>query len=229
MTVGVQVAPPETAPANFRAGARRTWHQARRHAAVDRLVAPLRGGVALDYGCGWGDIAARVASRFDRVVGVDVSPDRVAFARAEYPTIEFRTCPTDRLDHADGSYDVVLSIVVLPFVPSVADYLADCARVLRPGGHLVAMFPNPHPMMELVYGAFGRRYVRMRVLPTMADVDRAFAEAGFRVEAQTSFYDPPFDRITNAVELVTAGLNTIGHLAGIASRASYLGVRCVRT
>lgn len=171
---------------------------------------------------------ARVASRFDRIVGVDVSPVRIAFAREQYPALAFRTCPTDGLDHPDGSYDVVLSIVVLPFVPSVPDYLADCARVLRPGGHLVAMFPNPHPMMELVYRAFGRRYVRMRALPTMADVSRALAGAGFRVEAQTGFYDPPFDRITNLVELVTAGLNTVGHLAGIASRASYLGVRCVR-
>lgn len=185
--------------------------------------------MALDYGCGWGDITARLSERFDRIVGIDVSPDRVAFAREQYPDLEFRTCPTDGLDHPDGSYDVVLSIVVLPFVPSVGDYLADCARVLRPGGRFVAMFPNPHPMMELVYRAFGRRYVRMRTLPTMADVDRAFADAGFAVEARTGFYDPPFDRITNPVELATAALNTVGHLTSHGSRASYLGVRCRRT
>jgi ubiquinone/menaquinone biosynthesis C-methylase UbiE len=229
VTATLERARAEAAPANFRAGARPTWHQARRHAAVDRLVAPLTGGVALDYGCGWGDITARLAPRFDRIVGVDVSPDRVAFATSQYPSLEFRTCPTNGLDHPDRSYDVVLSIVVLPFVPSVADYLADCARVLRPGGHLVAMFPNPHPMMELVYRAFGRRYVRMRNLPTLASVREALATAGFAIEAETGFYDPPFDRITNPVELATAALNTVGHLAGIAARASYLGVRCTRT
>lgn len=42
-----------------------------------------------------------------------------------------------RVPVPDGSYDIVLSIQVLEHVPNTAAYLAEAARLLRPGGHLI--------------------------------------------------------------------------------------------
>jgi ubiquinone/menaquinone biosynthesis C-methylase UbiE len=201
------------------------WHQRRRHNLVRQLVATTAGD-ALDYGCGWGDITALVAPQFASILGVDVSEDRIAFATTQHPAIRFETCRTDGLDLPSDSFDTVLSVVVVPFVPDIGQYLDECARVLRPGGQLVVLLPNPHSWLEWIYLTAGREPRRSRNLPSLAAVMTHLGQRGFIVEAQGGFFDPPFDRVTNLVEVGLAVLNTIGHLFGPRSRASYVGYRC---
>lgn len=191
---------------------------------VDRLTTGL-GGDLLDYGAGWGDICHRVAPRFGQVLGVDVSAERVAFASGQYPELAFRTCPPDHLDCEDASFDVVLSIVVLNFTPDPLAYLRECARVLRPGGHLVLAFPNGQGYMAMLYRAVGRTWNAHHRMPDTAALETALAEMGFVVERRDGFFDPPFDRLRNAAEVALAACNLFGHLAGARDRASYLGSR----
>lgn len=215
----------ETAPANFRRGARPTWHQRRRHGLVRQLSNGL-GGTALDYGCGWGDISHLLSSQFTSVVGVDVSAARVAFAAEQYPSLSFEQCAGEGLRFDDSSFDTVLSVVVLPFVPDGDRYLAECARVLRPGGGFLFVVPNPHSNLDLVYRLAGKPPKRRaRNIDSVAGLEAQLARFGFTIEARGHFFDPPFDRITNPGEVVLATLNVIGHLRRDASRASYLGYR----
>lgn len=215
----------EVAPRQFHRGARRSWHQRRRQVVVRQLVAGLQGD-ALDYGCGWGDISQLVAPAFRTLVGVDVSPDRIAFAQSQYPELRFAVCRADGLDFPDASFDVALSIVVLPFVPDVPHYLAECARVLRPGGHLVVMIPNPHSNFERIY-QLARRQPPVSVrLPSLAHFKAELAAPGFVVESEACFYDPPFDRVANVGDLALTGLDMLGHIVGNRARASYIGYTC---
>ena len=213
------------APPNFRRGARRTWHQVRRHALVERLVEGL-GGDLLDYGAGWGDICRLVAPRFRRVLGVDVSADRVAFATTQHPELEFRTCRPDGLDEPDASFDVVLSIVVANFAPDPVAYLRECARVLRPGGTLVLVVPNQRDFMELLYRAVGRQWNRCVRIPERQELEAELGALGFTIEVRDGFFDPPFDRTRNPAEVALAACNIVGHALGPVTRASYLGYRC---
>ncbi len=78
-------------------------------------------GTALDIGCGLGRMSRALASRFERVVGVDVSDQMIAQARklnADLPSITF--LPTDGLSYAveDGSQDFVFSYEVFQHMPS---------------------------------------------------------------------------------------------------------------
>lgn len=109
-----------------------TVHQARRYKMVYEL-AETCSGQALDYGCGYGDVTFRLASRFDHIVGVDPQYERVEFARTEYPHLDFDCCSQLGAQFADGSFDTVLSTMVINWVAEPKEYLGEIARMLRPG------------------------------------------------------------------------------------------------
>ncbi|HEY7779803.1 MAG TPA: methyltransferase domain-containing protein [Ktedonobacterales bacterium] len=110
------------------------------------------GEAVLDVGCGTGTLAldvGRQVGRAGRVVGVDPAVAQIAWARAKatrrHVPVEFQTGVIERLDFADGTFDVVLSTLMMHHLPASLkrQSLAELARVLKPGGRLViADFPR---------------------------------------------------------------------------------------
>ena len=139
------------------------------------LGVPGGRGEALDFGCGLGRLTRALADRFERCVGVDISPRMVEGARelnADRGGLDFRVNPDAGLaQFADGRFDLVYSSIVLQHVPRrdwIAAYLQEFARVLRPGGAIVFTLPSHIP---LVYRAQWRRrlYHALRRLGVPAD------------------------------------------------------------
>jgi SAM-dependent methyltransferase len=79
-----------------------------------------------------------------RVVGVDVSPRAIEAARerATGGRPEFIVTSGFALPFADASFDLVTSFQVLEHVPDPAPFLAELARVTRPGGSVILATPN---------------------------------------------------------------------------------------
>lgn len=130
---------------------------------VGEILDPLPPGVALDAACGTGRMTALLAGRGHRTVGVDSSPDMLARARERVPDGEFRLGDLGRLPVADGAVDVVVCSLALAHVPDLGPVLAEFARVLRPGGHLVTSDVHPErvargsvPAVRLADGTPGR-------------------------------------------------------------------------
>ena len=94
-------------------------------------------GRALDAACGTGRYAGYLAGRGHRVTGIDASPDMLGRARTRVPAGEFLVGDLHRLPLRDSSVDIVVSGLALSHVPGLAPVMAEFARVLRPGGHLV--------------------------------------------------------------------------------------------
>jgi hypothetical protein len=69
---------------------------------VRQIVDGLPVGSALDAACGTGRHAAYLAARGHRVVGVDSSPDMLAYARARVPQAAFLAGDLRTLPLADG-------------------------------------------------------------------------------------------------------------------------------
>ncbi|WP_327085472.1 class I SAM-dependent methyltransferase [Nonomuraea sp. NBC_01738] len=94
----------------------------------------------LDVGCGTGALATAVLAGAEpsRVAGVDPSYGFVAGARAAIPRAGFAVGDARALPYADGRFDVVVSGLALNFVPDPARAVAECARVVRPGGTVAA-------------------------------------------------------------------------------------------
>jgi len=94
-------------------------------------------GVALDAACGTGRFAEFLARRGHQVVGVDSSPDMLAYARWRVPEGTFHVAELDQLPLPDDSVDVIVCALALVHVPDLQPVLAEFARVLRLGGDLV--------------------------------------------------------------------------------------------
>lgn len=89
---------------------------------------PPDAAVLVDLGCGAMPYRPIFAPLVRRYVGVDLPRNPEAHVQM----------PTDgRVPLADASVDVVLSSQVLEHVESPAAYLAECRRILRPGGLLI--------------------------------------------------------------------------------------------
>ncbi len=104
------------------------------------------GELIVDCGSGAGAdalIAARLVGPEGRVIGVDMTPEMIAKARANaaeagLTNVEFRPGILEALPVDTGWADVVISNGVLNLVPDKAAALAEMFRVLRPGGRLQA-------------------------------------------------------------------------------------------
>jgi trans-aconitate 2-methyltransferase len=97
----------------------------------------------LDVGCGDGKVTADFAATLaqGKVVGIDSSPDMVAYAQriypqAQYPNLSFACMDARKLTFQD-TFDLVFSNAVLHWVDDHQAFLAGAARVLKPGGRLV--------------------------------------------------------------------------------------------
>ena len=92
----------------------------------------------LDVGCGTGHHLARYRQQGFEVVGVDGSEEMLAHARAANPGVPLHCADLENLPFSDAGFDVVLAIEVLRYLPEPAVALREMARVLRPGGVIVA-------------------------------------------------------------------------------------------
>jgi SAM-dependent methyltransferase len=104
---------------------------------VQKILAGLPVGVALDAACGTGRHAAYLASLGHDVIGVDSSPGMLDRARAKVPGAKFYDGDLHDLPVPDDHVDVVVCALALTHVPDLPPVLVEFARVLRPGGHLV--------------------------------------------------------------------------------------------
>jgi len=114
---------------------------------VGSLDAPA---TLLDYGCGPGQVAERVARTYGVwVIAVDASAEMLAIAAARHghPQVQYHRVEGDRLTFLpDARVDAAMSCFVFVVLPSreqlraVAD---EVWRVLRPGGRFVVLDPHP--------------------------------------------------------------------------------------
>lgn len=73
---------------------------------------PTHGETIVDFGCGTGDLAAKIAARGAEVIGVDISPEMVERARIKYPELTFQ-CANGMSWRSEQSYDAVFSNAAL--------------------------------------------------------------------------------------------------------------------
>lgn len=100
------------------------------------------GQTVVDLGSGAGNdvfIARSVVGETGRVIGVDMTPEMIAKARANaerrgFKNVEFRLGDIESLPVDDAAADVVVSNCVLNLVPDKRLAFAEIFRILKPGG-----------------------------------------------------------------------------------------------
>ncbi|MFD9905415.1 class I SAM-dependent DNA methyltransferase [Streptomyces sp. NPDC059063] len=100
-------------------------------------------GDVADLGCGPGYVTAHLHGLGLNAFGVDASPAMIELARAAHPGLRFEVGSMAALDIEDGALGGVLSRWSVIHTPprELPAILAEVARVLAPGGHLLIAFP----------------------------------------------------------------------------------------
>ncbi|OBH15379.1 class I SAM-dependent methyltransferase [Mycolicibacter terrae] len=115
----------------------------RRHEVVYQQLAPrCAGRDVLEAGCGEGYGADLIARGARRVIGLDYDDAAVAHVRDRYPRVEAIQGNLADLPLPDAAVDVVVNFQVIEHLWDQAQFIAECARVLRPGGLLMVSTPN---------------------------------------------------------------------------------------
>jgi SAM-dependent methyltransferase len=115
----------------------------RRHEAVyERLAQRCAGRDVLEAGCGEGYGADLIADTARRVIGLDYDESAVAHVRARYPRVHMRHGNLAQLPLDDAAVDVVVNFQVIEHLWDQGQFVAECLRVLRPGGLLLMSTPN---------------------------------------------------------------------------------------
>ncbi len=154
-----------------------------------RTVVPEFVGDWLEVGVGTGRFAAALGVQ----QGLDPSPPMLALATGR--GIRTQTGVAEALPYADCSFHGLLMVASLCFVADTERALAECARVLRPGGMLlIGHIPSDGP--------WGREYVlkakeghpvySLARFTTVAETVGIVAAAGFYLDAAASalFWSP---------------------------------------
>jgi len=118
-----------------------------RHTGADRLApSPLEGLRIVDIGCGGGLLCEPMTRMGASVTGVDPSQRNIEAAHnhaaSQQLTIDYRINRAEDLVAAGERFDVVINMEVVEHVPDVPAFLQTCAKLLKPGGLMLASTLN---------------------------------------------------------------------------------------
>jgi SAM-dependent methyltransferase len=160
------------------------------------LLDPQPDARILDLGCGDGRLTLDAAARGARMVGVDLSPDLVAAARAR--GLDVQVADAAALPYPDASFDGVLSNAALHWMTAPEPVLGEIARVLKPGGRFVGEMGaagNVATIVGAIVNALAQRGIEVTraypwYFPTPDQYRGQLTAAGFTVDRLERFARP---------------------------------------
>lgn len=147
----------------------------------------------LDVACGTGELEARVMAVHpaQAIVGVDLTEAMLIRARAKlapYPHVVFYQADSAALPFADQSFDCVITCSAFHYMRNPERVLAECARLLAPGGRLILIDWTRDAWQGRVYDWFRRRTVPAHYkVYSSAEITTMLGRAGLRVTQVQKF------------------------------------------
>ncbi len=159
-----------------------------RNRALVRMLGLRPGDIALDNGCGTAKFAAWNADKVRLMVGSDPA---TLFADAAVEQVALAKADSRCLPFADNSFDKAFSLDVLEHFPrEVIDaYLAETARVLRPGGRFFIMSNTSDPSSLQPLTDASRKLGRLLVRAGLYDFQREARRKSDHIKALRTWQD----------------------------------------
>ena len=172
----------------------------------DTPLQPLSGLSILDIGCGGGLISEPLTRMGAKVTGIDPGELNIAIARSHAEdqdlAIDYRATTVEALAETGDQFDAVVCLEVVEHVPDVAEFVASCASLVRPGGAMILSTIN-RTVKSYALAIVGAEYI-LRWLPvgthqwerfvTPDELARASSAAGLKPGAFSGMvYNPLTD------------------------------------
>jgi SAM-dependent methyltransferase len=168
---------------------------------LERLLPPAAPNARLlDLGCGTGHHLLWAQGRGYAVAGTDGSDAMLAESRLLNPNAELHQASAEALPFPEATFDALICIEVLRYLPDVQPCVREMARVLRPGATCLA---TASPLLNLNGFPFlNRMALRMPALGvvrlkqffhTSGGLERRFRQAGFHDVAVHGVYLGPIN------------------------------------
>lgn len=138
------------------------------------------GGAVLEVGCGSGMGLPYLAARSRLAVGGDFTMALLREARAHVDGSPLVRMDAQRLPFLDASFDAVLLLEMIYYLPDQAAALAECRRVLRAGGKVMVCLPN-RDRPDFNPSPFSTRY------PGAGEMAALLEQAGFDARVYGAF------------------------------------------
>jgi len=106
-------------------------------AVLLEYLKPDKGDKILDLGCSRGFYLKELERYVDDVIGVDISKS----ALRDAVTDKVRYGDVTNLDFESGSFDKIYSLHTIEHIPDLEPFFSEIARVLKPGGIAVIVYP----------------------------------------------------------------------------------------
>lgn len=164
------------------------FHPGWRNSQLNELlyVPFIENGLLLDIGCGNGNAMERFQKKGWNVVGTDFDPKAVNEALNKGLNVHLGDLR--EISFPDNTYDVVFLSHVIEHVPDPIELLAECYRILKPNGLLIALTPNVNANSHARFKEHWRGLEIPRHLQifTPTSLSHAAEQAGFEnVSGQT--------------------------------------------
>ena len=170
--------------------------------------APLTGKRCLDVGCGGGILSEGMAKKGAEVTGIDYAGAALNVARLHLKTsglesVRYLDTSADSLASEEpAAYDVMTCLEVLEHVPDPGLLIADCARLVKPGGDLFFSTINRNPK-SFAMAIVGAEYL-LKLLPKgthdyekfirPSELDDWGRQSGLKLQDLTGMQYSPFSQ-----------------------------------
>lgn len=167
----------------------------RRMEIVGRFIRRDANAVALDAGCGSGELAAVLAGYYRQVIGVDYSQIMIDLAIKSGPpaNVSFQQADCSKMPLPDSTADRIFSLGLLDYLPDLDAVMREFRRVAKPGGRIVVTMPKTPSLFAPMRWATGLRARFFKVPPIVNALSRRqleelMARHGFKILDVTSVW-----------------------------------------
>lgn len=142
--------------------------------------------VAVDMGCGTGDLAVRLVEKAQKVIGIDSSPEMLEEARKRFSEnsagIELRLGELEHVPVRDADADVAVAVMTLHHLSEPRAGIREAHRILKPGKTLIIAELDKH-IDEYMREHYGDRWLGF----DRGEMESWLEETGFLVKEQEQY------------------------------------------